>query len=590
GFTLLPKLFGEGKETSTQPLMEESALFPKTRKPERLCDIWGPRFRAQITTRGGTLRHFELNTAKYQRGGVATDLSTTPDVETRRQLRFHFRNEAAKHPNGFQLDFDSVDYRLVKTDGSSCELSYEDDKTRLTRTIRASERPYELEVEETIENLSDKKLDHALSIETTAWRTNKEVAGAMFRVSPYISHVECIQDDGDALRLTPGDFEPDEFAEPEFKGELNPGDWYQSQKPSAFAAVSNAYFSHAIVPHSAPGDAKPICQLQIEERWDSSKFKKKEDDTNAGAMYRARLAYPVKTLAPGEKATYSALTYIGPKERDLLAAAGGGKNDLSELIDLGFFSAIAKILVAFLLKVHGWIPNWGIAIIILTLVARTLLFPLSVPSIKSMIKMRELKPELDAMTEKYKDDPQARGLAQMELWRKHNVNPVKGCLPQLASMPVWFALYTTLQTAVELYNIPFLWFPDLSEPDPYYILPFIIGANSFLQQKLMPMQADAAQQKMMLYFMPAMFTVFMLFLPSGLGVYMFTNGVLGIAQQQAVEWYVRRQNAAEKAVEVKVSSDEPKGESKPKRGKKKKGKTDDDSGVGPRALLGKGKA
>lgn len=590
GFTLLPKLFGEGKETSTQPLMEESALFPKTRKPERLCDIWGPRFRAQITTRGGTLRHFELNTAKYQRGGVATDLSTTPDVETRRQLRFHFRNEAAKHPNGFQLDFDSVDYRLVKTDGSSCELSYEDDKTRLTRTIRASERPYELEVEETIENLSDKKLDHALSIETTAWRTNKEVAGAMFRVSPYISHVECIQDDGDALRLTPGDFEPDEFAEPEFKGELNPGDWYQSQKPSAFAAVSNAYFSHAIVPHGAPGDAKPICQLQIEERWDSSKFKKKEDDTNAGAMYRARLAYPVKTLAPGEKATYSALTYIGPKERDLLAAAGGGKNDLSELIDLGFFSAIAKILVAFLLKVHGWIPNWGIAIIILTLVARTLLFPLSVPSIKSMIKMRELKPELDAMTEKYKDDPQARGLAQMELWRKHNVNPVKGCLPQLASMPVWFALYTTLQTAVELYNIPFLWFPDLSEPDPYYILPFIIGANSFLQQKLMPMQADAAQQKMMLYFMPAMFTVFMLFLPSGLGVYMFTNGVLGIAQQQAVEWYVRRQNAAEKAVEVKVSSDEPKGESKPKRGKKKKGKTDDDSGVGPRALLGKGKA
>jgi YidC/Oxa1 family membrane protein insertase len=179
----------------------------------------------------------------------------------------------------------------------------------------------------------------------------------------------------------------------------------------------------------------------------------------------------------------------------------------------------------------------------------------------------------------------------MELWRKHNVNPVKGCLPQLASMPVWFALYTTLQTAVELYNIPFLWFPDLSEPDPYYVLPFVIGANSFLQQKLMPMQADAAQQKMMLYFMPAMFTVFMLFLPSGLGVYMFTNGVLGIAQQQAVEWYVRRQNAAAKSVEVKVSSDEPEGESKPKRGKKKvKGKADDDSGVGPRALLGKGKA
>jgi YidC/Oxa1 family membrane protein insertase len=93
---------------------------------------------------------------------------------------------------------------------------------------------------------------------------------------------------------------------------------------------------------------------------------------------------------------------------------------------------------------------------------------------------------------------------------------------------------------VELYNIPFLWFPDLSEPDPFYVLPFIIGGTSFIQQKLMPLQADPAQQKMMLYFMPAMFTVFMLFLPAGLGVYMFTNGVLGILQQQAVERHVRR--------------------------------------------------
>ena len=219
------------------------------------------------------------------------------------------------------------------------------------------------------------------------------------------------------------------------------------------------------------------------------------------------------------------------------------------------------MLVAFLLKVHSVVRNWGIAIIVLTITARTLLFPLALPSIKGMIKMRELKPELDALNEKFKDDAQAKGLAQMELWRKHNVNPLKGCLPQLASMPVWFALYTTLQTAVELYNIPFLWFPDLSQPDPLYILPFIIGATSFFQQKLMPMQGDPMQQKMMLYFMPAMFTVFMLFLPAGLGVYMFTNGVLGIVQQQAVEWHVRRTmrskaaRAASPDTQVKVGDD-----------------------------------
>src|SRR5690606_7695058 len=212
-------------------------------------------------------------------------------------------------------------------------------------------------------------------------------------------------------------------------------------------------------------------------------------DPASGSFYRARLSYPLNSLGPGESARYVGLTYVGPKERSVLEAAGGGSQRFSELIDLGFFAGIAKVLVAFLLAVYGVVPNWGIAIIVLTITARVLLFPLSWPSIKNMIRMRELKPEMDALNEKYKADPQAKGLAQMELWRKHNVNPLKGCLPQLASMPVWFALYTTLQTAVELYNIPFLWFPDLSEPDPYFILPLIIGATYFLQQKLMPMQA-----------------------------------------------------------------------------------------------------
>jgi YidC/Oxa1 family membrane protein insertase len=230
---------------------------------------------------------------------------------------------------------------------------------------------------------------------------------------------------------------------------------------------------------------------------------------------------------------------VGPKERSILEAVGGGGHRLIELIDLGFFSVIAKVLVAFLLKVHSVVPNWGLAIIVLTITARTLLFPLTLPSVTQMIRMRELKPEMDALNEKFKDDAQAKGLAQMELWRKHNVNPLKGCLPQMASMPVWFALYTTLQTAVELYNIPFLWFPDLSGPDPLFILPFVIGGTNFMQQKLMPMQGDPAQQKMMLYLMPGMFIVMMLFLPSGLGVYMFTNGLLGILQQQLVERHAR---------------------------------------------------
>jgi len=359
-------------------------------------------------------------------------------------------------------------------------------------------------------------------------------------VSPFVTRVECVLKNGSDVRLDPKDFEPEDFKEPPFaRTALNPGDWYQVTGNPDFVAASNSYFGHALVPRSSPHP--PFCQLQIEERWHADKFKSMSEDPEGGAMYRAALVYPATQLAPGKSATYSVLSFIGPKERDVLAAAGGGGTRLGQLINLGFFSVIAKVLVAFLLQVYGWIPNWGVAIIVLTLTARTLLFPLSIPSIRSMIKMRELKPELDALNAKHKDDPQARGLAQMELWRKHKVNPFIGCLPQLATMPVWIALYTTLQTAVELYNIPFLWFPDLSAPDRYYILPFIIGGTSFVQQKMMPMQGgDPAQQKMMLYFLPGMFTVFMLFLPAGLGVYMFTNGVLGIVQQQAVEWHARR--------------------------------------------------
>ncbi len=540
--------FGGDSKSELQPLTQESRRLPAARQAERTCEIFTDRYRAVLTSYGASLKHFQLTTAKYTRKGVPIDLSTTPDLELRQQLRTNLRNEAvapADDPN-WQIDYDAVDYELVRSDGKSCTFQYRDagdkPKVEITKEIHATSRPYELEVELTVKNLDSAVRRHAFTIETDAWRTQQEVTGGMFRVSPFLTHVECVGDNGKATRLKSDDFDPDDFKGAGFRpGPLNPGDFYQNSGGVDVVAVSNAYFSHALVPESAPDNIVPVCQLQIEDYWDTNKFKKRTDDPKLASAYRARLAYPAKELQPGAAATYKVLSYVGPKERKVLSEAGGGHTRLSELIDLGFFSIIAKVLVGFLLAVHGVIPNWGFAIIILTLTARSLLFPLAIPSIRSMVKMRELKPELDAITSKFKDDSQARGLAQMELWRKHKVNPLKGCLPQLASMPVWFALYTTLQTAVELYNIPFLWFPDLSAPDPLFVLPFVIGVTNFIQQRMMPMQGgDPAQQKMMLYMMPAMFTVFMLFLPSGLGVYMFTNGVLGIIQQQAVEWHVRR--------------------------------------------------
>jgi YidC/Oxa1 family membrane protein insertase len=598
-----PKIFGGGDQ-KTQPLKTEgtSVRNAEQRPPATACDIWTPEFHAVLSSRSASLKRFQLLTSKYKEHGKPIDLSTTPDYEPRQQLRFEFWNPATGKKDGVaQVEPDLLDYELVKSDGKSCEFKYRDERSEITKVVRATGRPYELGVETTIKNLADKPLTHAVTVHTDAWRTEQEVKGGLFSVSPLVTHVECVEEGGKTKRLNPGDFEPGKFEDRELfpVNALNQGDWYQLSGAPAVAAVSNAYFSHAIVPVSAP--VPPVCQLQIEQRWDSSRYSSHGSDPEAGSMYRARLAYSKKELKPGESATYSLLSYIGPKERTVLAHAAGGKPEMMELIDLGFFSAIAKILVAFLLKVHSVIPNWGIAIMLLTLTARLLTFPLALPGIRNMIRMRELKPEIDALNEKFKDDAQAKGLAQMELWRKHNVNPLKGCLPQVASMPIWFALYTTLQTAVELYNIPFLWFPNLADKDPLYILPFIIGATSFLQQRLMPIQAEPAQQKMMLYFMPAMFTVFMLFLPAGLGVYMFTNGVLGILQQQAVEWHARRHLArgggpGDGGIKVKVVEENAPGSRKPKSGgaggkgsRDASGKDSKAPGDGSR-LLGKGKA
>ena len=538
-FVVLPKwLHGS---SAIQPLRPEVlvAATQGARPAEAVCDIWANDFHARLSSRSATLTHFELLRAKYQKRGAPIDLSTTPDIEARRQLRFDWQNPAqAGKSDDWLVRADLLDFRIENATKTSCDFVYEDDRVTVRETVRATGRPYELEATAQVTNRATRALKQALTVHSDAWRTDKEQKAGIMGVSGLATHVECIGDDGTATRKRIEDFAADKFKNfPPTP--LAQGEWLQAPGKPALAAVSNAYFSQALMPLAGP--TAPACQLQIEERWDSRHFKSRSDDAHGGAMFRARLAYPAHDVEPGQSDTYRVLAYLGPKERSILEAAGGGGHRLIDLIDLGFFSVIAKVLVAFLLKVHSVIPNWGLAIIVLTITARTLLFPLTLPSVTQMIRMRELKPEMDALNAKYKDDAQAKGVAQMELWRKHNVNPLKGCLPQMASMPVWFALYTTLQTAVELYNIPFLWFPDLSGPDPLFILPFIIGATNFLQQKLMPMQGDPAQQKMMLYLMPGMFIVMMLFLPSGLGVYMFTNGVLGILQQQAVERHARRQ-------------------------------------------------
>ena len=227
--------------------------------------------------------------------------------------------------------------------------------------------------------------------------------------------------------------------------------------------------------------------------------------------------------------------YAGPKDLDALR---GYKRNLDTAIDYGpvtnLFAVFARGLLYVMRWIYGFAHSWGIAIILLTVLVKAVLFPLTYKSTQSMNAMRDLQPEVEKLKEKHKGDREKLNAATMQLYQKHKVNPLGGCLPMLLQMPIWFALYAALQTSVELYREQFLWLKDLTIHDPLFILPALLGISSFAMQKLSPQPADNTQAKMMLYFFPIFFTFIMIFVPSGLTLYIVVNNVLTIAQQRAI--------------------------------------------------------
>lgn len=550
----LPKLTGGGashlkpfaglNDMTTPPAAERAAA-------PAICTIDGGLFKAELSTQGASLQHMFLTDGRWGTDGKPMDLVTTTR-EGRMPLRTDLR--MLGNADSQQVAYNDFDWKLAASDGKSCTFTYEDAATSLTKTVSATGNPFELQVDLKVENLAAEPRKHRLAIEQTSYRTRKELEGnrgflSLGRQSEFLTETTAVTTEKTA-RQSPSDFEPkafekDDGREPKDK-EFTAEKWRKFPGEARFIAVSSSYFSKILIPLEGP---KPAAETQIEELWDESRYADKEKDPSFGHIYRARLAYPEVQLAPKSTATYRALSFTGPKERDLLAALGHGT---TEVLDLGTFAPIAKVLIQYLYWLHGLVGAWGWAIVLLTITVRTLLFPLSISQIKSSMAMRRLKPEMDALNEKYKDDAIQKNVAIQELWRKNNVtHPVLGCLPMLLQMPVWWALYRSLQTAVELYHTPFAWFSDLSAPDRFFIIPVVLGASSFIQQKLMPPQGDPQQQKMMLYMMPAVFTFMMLFLPAGLGVYMLTNTWLGIGQQLLVERYFKSRSNPPGTIEVR---------------------------------------
>ena len=246
---------------------------------------------------------------------------------------------------------------------------------------------------------------------------------------------------------------------------------------------------------------------------------------------------------PGKTASANATLYVGPKVQSRLEAAAP---NLNLTVDYGFLWFLAILMFQLLEWLHGAVQNWGVAIILLTLIVKLVLYPLSAASYRSMAKMREVAPELRKLQERYSDDRQRLGQEMMALYKKENVNPLGGCLPMLAQMPVFLALYWVLYESVELRLAPFFgWITDLASMDPFFVLPLLMGATMYFQQTLNPPMPDPMQARMM-KLMPPIFTVMFAFFPSGLVLYWFVNNLLSIAQQ----WWVTKQVEAEAKVKA----------------------------------------
>ncbi|MEO7497736.1 MAG: membrane protein insertase YidC [Massilia sp.] len=257
---------------------------------------------------------------------------------------------------------------------------------------------------------------------------------------------------------------------------------------------------------------------------------RKEKDAN---RYSISTMTPLGTVAPGATVTNSARLYSGPQDEKVLEKVSPG---LDLVKDYGMLTIIAKPIFWVMDHIHSVLGNWGWTIIVFTILIKLLFFPLSAAGFKSMAKVKKVTPKMQAIRERYKGDPAKMNQATMELYKTEKINPLGGCLPLVVQMPVFIALYWVLQATLEFRGAPWiLWIQDLSQHDPWCVLPVLYAITMFVTAKLNPTPADPMQAKMMM-FMPIAFSVIFFFSPSGLVLYMVVNSILSVAQQ----WFITK--------------------------------------------------
>lgn len=383
------------------------------------------------------------------------------------------------------------DKESLKGPGNVSFTAVRPDGIKITKTFTFIEGSYKAKVGVTYENTSAAVITEKPSL-SISMLSRAEDRGILYHELTYLS--------GKDLKRTYADKIKDEKVG---SGKM---EW---------AFLGDKYFITALIPSK-----------------EAEVYSKKVSDE----LYDAYLVSQPLQVKPGETRGEEFEIYFGPKEIDILKEAG---HKLERTIDLGFFDLVAYPLLLSFKWMYKVIPNYGWVVILLTVIIKVVFWPLSQKSYKSMKDMQKIAPLMEQLREKYKDDKERLNREVIELYRRHKVNPLGGCLPMILQIPVFFALYAVLNGAVELRHAHFiLWITDLSARDPYYVTPILMGGTMFIQQRMTPSSADPAQQKVMMI-MPIIFTFMFLNFSSGLVLYWLVNNVLSIGQQHYVNKYMR---------------------------------------------------
>jgi YidC/Oxa1 family membrane protein insertase len=385
----------------------------------------------------------------------------------------------------------------------------------VSKRFTFSDDGFELNVTVVLRNISGHPLSGELGIhQARAIDPAHEEKPSMFGGVGNLSDAVCLVKDS-LQKLSPSD-------KPESKD--YPG-------PVAFAGVNQQYFLSAVFPVGASREGR--CTVA------------------ASPVARESAAWFPFQVAAGETVTQSFGAFLGPKDSELLASVpvlaanrgdAGWTPHLERAVDFGIWAVICKLMLVVLRFFHGLVGNWGVAIILLTVVVKVLLLPLTHRMMVSQEKMKKLQPKLEALKKKHPNDKEKQQQETMRVYQEAGVNPFGSCLMLLVQLPIWAALFTTLRNNFEIYREPFLhhFLPDLTFKDPTYILPVLLGVSQIITGLLQPMAMDAAQQRIMVWFMPIFFTGIMLNYPAGLLLYIFTNNVLTVAQTYSLKRWLQR--------------------------------------------------